>query len=244
MYDYGQLVFLDNQKTGSTFVSHFLRECCSLKHVKSKKHHPIRNDYRRSTVYFSTVRHPVDLYTSLYQYGLDGKGSTLKRIKAMDRMDLYKDLSAWLDFILDEANAAIFKEGYDLLAPLGVGFMSFRAMRITLQYPAKAMSAPKSYDEMVDIWKKYNIAHHIFRQEDLNSSLYKFAIETVPEYFHKDKVETFLNTSERVNVTLSKADSRIPAEQLGRILQKERFLVDQFYSNLSLNKQQADRAVH
>ena len=229
MYDYGRLVFLDNQKTGSTYVSQFLQECCSQKHVKSQKHHPIRNDYRRDAAYFSTVRHPADLYISLYQYGLDRKGSTYKRLAAMKRLDLYETLPKWLDFVLNEANAGIFKEGYDLLAPLGVGFMSFRAMRITLQHPVKTMSEAKSYDELIAIWKKYSIAQHIFRQEDLNPSLMRFATQVVPEYFHQDKVRSFLDTSERVNASKSKVESGIPAEQMQRILAKERFLMAEFY---------------
>lgn len=229
MYDYGRLVFLDNQKTGSTYVSQFLQECCALRHVKSHKHHPIRNDYRRDATYFSTVRHPADLYISLYQYGLDRKGSTYKRLKAMDRLDLYETLPTWLEFVLDESNADIFKEGYDLLAPLGIGFMSFRAMRITLQHPVKTMAQAKSYDELIGIWKKYTIAQHIFRQEDLNPSLLRFATETVPEYFHQDKVKAFLDTSERVNASKSKVESGIPEAQMQRILQKERFLIEEFY---------------
>ncbi|MGR3749144.1 hypothetical protein [Paracoccus sp. (in: a-proteobacteria)] len=231
MYDYGRLVFLDNQKTGSTYVSIFLKECCTLPLVKSMKHHPIRGDYRSNTIYFSTVRNPVDLYISLFRYGQDRKGITYKRLKALKLLHLYKDMPEWLDFVLDEGNAAIFQEGYNQISPLGIGLMSFRAMRITLRHPIKTMARAKSHDQLVRIWEKKRIAAYIFKQENLNEKLYHFSTEIVPQFFDRDRVENFLQTSDRVNASVSGASCSIPGELLQKIEEKERFLINSFYTS-------------
>ncbi|SFU17928.1 hypothetical protein [Sedimentitalea nanhaiensis] len=229
MYDYGRLVFLDNQKTGSTYVSLFLKSCCALEHIKSAKHRPITASYRDDAVYFSTVRKPVSLYISLFQYGRDKRGSTYTSLRKRGLLDLYESFPRWLEFVLDEANAPIFQEQYGRFAHLGIGIMSYRAMRITLQYPTKTLLGAKSHDDLIDIWSRHNIAHHIFRQEELNVGLYQFATETVPEFFHQDAVRSFLDSPERVNVSKARKDAAVPGELMQRILEKEQFLTEKFY---------------
>jgi hypothetical protein len=229
MYDYGRLVFLDNQKTGSTYVSQFLQECCVLEHVKSHKHRAVRNDFRADAVYFSTVRHPVDLYISLFQYGCERRGSTFKALRQIGRGGLYKSMPRWLNFILNEENAAVFADGYEQFAPLGIGVMSYRAMRITLRQPTVTLAAATSYDQLIDIWSKKNIATHIFRQESLNASLDEFATKTVPEFFDQEAVHKFLHTAERINSSQSRGEIKINRALRARIMEKERFLIERFY---------------
>lgn len=230
MFDYGRLVFLDNQKTGSTYVSDFLNDCCALAHVRSHKHAPVREEYRPDSVYFSTVRHPADLYVSLYQYGADRKGGTFRRIRRIRRLDLYESLPKWLDFVLDEAHAELFDPGFAQVAQLGMGIMSFRTLRITLRNPQRTMAAARSHNELITTWRKHTIAKHIFRQEELNSCLLRFATETVPDFFHQEKVRAFLDTSGRVNASTARVGGSVPNEQLQRILARERFLIEEFYS--------------
>ena len=78
MHDFGKIVYLEMQKTGSTFVNSFLRECCLLEEISYKKHGVVRDDYASDKFYFITIRHPYDLYSSLYRYGLDGQGAFTK----------------------------------------------------------------------------------------------------------------------------------------------------------------------
>lgn len=262
MYDYGRLVYLDNQKTGSTFVSHFLSECCTLKNRKSKKHFAVKNDYRPKAVYFSTVRHPVDLYLSLYQYGSEKRGGTFKNLRSIGRFDLYSNMSDWIEFVLDEKNAAVFRSGYDEVAHLGIGLMSYRAMRITLRHQLKAdkvpaatglaavksmikglvgaqqskvktnavdMASAKSYDDLIGMWRQKNIAKYVFKQEELNASLLDFATKTVPQFFDQEKTRAFLAGSDRVNTSNYTRPLSIPAELYGRIIEKEKFLIEQYY---------------
>ena len=65
MYDYGKLVYLDLQKTGSRFVVDFLEATCKLSLRSGDEHTFVREDYDPDTYYFITVRHPETQYSSL-----------------------------------------------------------------------------------------------------------------------------------------------------------------------------------
>ena len=45
MYDYGKLVYLDLNKTGSKFILSFFRECLKFELLKEREHEPVRDDY-------------------------------------------------------------------------------------------------------------------------------------------------------------------------------------------------------
>lgn len=77
MFDFDRFVYLDLQKTGSTYVAHFLRYSSKLKLVKRKGHMFITDDYDPSKLYFISIRHPLKIYSSLYRYGLQKKRGTL-----------------------------------------------------------------------------------------------------------------------------------------------------------------------
>ena len=233
MYDYGRLVFLDNQKTGSTFVSKFLETCCTLdrvKHPKGMKHVPVRSFYDKENTYFATVREPFALYSSLFRYGVDQKGSTWKGLKKRKLLHLYESFPDWLEFVLDDKNAAIFDTQFGKFAHLGVGLMSYRAMRITVPWPQKAFHGVETYDALIKRWEKRQISNYIFKQENLNESLRDFAQNTVPDFFDMDKVNAFLDAPQEVNVTGVRAKLEFPEDLRQEIARKERFLLEKFYT--------------
>jgi hypothetical protein len=92
MHDFGEIVYLDLQKTGSTFVSEFLKFACVCPEQKFQKHGWITEDLRSSATYFITVRHPHGLYSSLYRYGLDRKGAIYNRLQRAGRLSTYESL--------------------------------------------------------------------------------------------------------------------------------------------------------
>lgn len=258
MYDYGRLVFLDNQKTGSTYVSKFLKSCCNLKavaHQRPTKHLPVGRLYSPKTVYFTTVREPFSLYQSLYRYGLANKGITWRRLKILDRLDLYDNFQLWLEFILDPKNAQVFDKGYHRFVKSGLGIMSYRTMRITLAHPVRSLwptqllnigpsrypihnyqlrltqKRVQNYDGLVRRWETRCIANYIFRQETLNASLLDFATKTVPQFFDQIKTKEFLSHPKRVNETPIRLDLEFPPSLKRLIEERERFLLDKFYSD-------------
>jgi hypothetical protein len=103
--------------------------------------------------------------------------------------------------------------------------MSYRAMRITVRQPTLTLSKATSYDQMIEIWSKKNIATHIFHQENLNASLDAFATKTVPQFFDQEAVHKFLHTAERINSSQPRDDIKIPRALIARILESSKLTI-------------------
>ena len=80
MIDFGKIVYLDVQKTGSSFVARFLGECTTLPERSRHRHAPAKA-LRPDAFYFTTVRAPLSQYISLFQYGLQGRGGMVERFR-------------------------------------------------------------------------------------------------------------------------------------------------------------------
>jgi hypothetical protein len=144
MIEFDSLCYLQNQKTGCTFVETLLRKFCSEGIVRYEKHRaaPAR---KPGKYYFVSVREPLDAYLSLYNFGLDGKGELFERLSAAGHGHLYAagidGFGAWLEFVLDAVNAPLVypQRGVSLARELGL--MSFRFLRLaTLGFEQAAAS--------------------------------------------------------------------------------------------------------
>lgn len=144
MIEFDSLCYLQNQKTGCTFVETLLRKFCSEGIVRYEKHRaaPVR---KPGKFYFVSVREPLDAYLSLYNFGLDGKGELFERLSAAGHGHLYAagidGFGAWLEFVLDAVNAPLVypQRGVSLARELGL--MSFRFLRLaTLGFEQAAAS--------------------------------------------------------------------------------------------------------
>jgi len=69
MHEFPNFVYLDVEKTGSTFIMTLLDEFISAPVVRREHHMPMEADCDRSKRYFISVRDPLDAYISLYSYG-------------------------------------------------------------------------------------------------------------------------------------------------------------------------------
>lgn len=96
MHEFETFTFLDVQKTGSTFVSHFLSEFCTEEVMKYKKHKRVEDSYDPNKFYFITVRNPLDQYISLYSHGCAGMGGLARRLRKRGHGGLYD--STWDGF--------------------------------------------------------------------------------------------------------------------------------------------------
>lgn len=133
MIEFETLCYLQNQKTGCTFVETFLREFCREGIVRYEKH---RTAPRRKPgkFYFVSVREPLDAYLSLYNYGLDGKGELFERLRAAGHGNLYaagiEGFGGWLEFVLDTTNAPLIYPPRGAPLARDLGLMSFRFLRL------------------------------------------------------------------------------------------------------------------
>jgi len=238
MYDYGKLVYLDLQKTGSRFVVDFLEATCKLDLRFGDEHIFVREDYDPDTYYFITVRHPETQYSSLYRYGLgDNKGFVYRSLVNSGRDDLYDAenprFNDWLEFVLDEKNMECLGEGYEKVSPsLNLGFMSFRYLCYATLHPYRLLDIFQRNKGCLTHVNKTSIVDYVIKMEDLNGSLLDFATVIKPEFFSQDSVYEFLENRERINVSAVKHSEigEISQKNKEKIQQKESLLL-QFYKN-------------
>ncbi|RZP20734.1 MAG: hypothetical protein EVA26_08435 [Burkholderiaceae bacterium] len=238
MYDYGKLVYLDLQKTGSRFVVDFLESTCKLSLRSGDEHTFVREDYDPDTYYFITVRHPETQYSSLYRYGLGGKkGFVYRSIINSGRKDLYDAenprFNDWLEFVLDEKNIDCLGEGYEKISPsLDLGFMSFRYLCYATLHPFRLLEIFQRNKGCLTHVNKTSIVDYVIKMEDLNGSLLDFATVIKPEFFSQDSVYEFLKSQERINVSAVKHSEigEVSQKNKEKIHQKESLLL-QFYKN-------------
>ncbi len=226
MHDFQHLVYLDLQKTGSTFVSRFLNETCRLNCIRESKHARVTGEYRPDAYYFITIRNPLKQYESLYRYGLDGKGGLYQRIVKNGRGDIYKDgargFQVWLEFMLDPANAKYFGEDYDAVLNgwvrrsnlckafrgffRGDDYYSGPGLRdcgfLSFRFLMLSLRSPLRTLSRCDdrdfaaYVRGEQIFHRAICQEQLNDGLRELATIDKPEFFDQGKVADFFRTRE------------------------------------------------
>lgn len=216
MHDFGKLVYLDLQKTGSTFVSRFLNETCTLALIKESKHERIHSRPDRAVFHFITVRHPISQYSSLFRYGLDRQGALYDHLAQRGDAGLYarepEAFSRWLRFVLQYENAAALGEGFERIPrEYNLGFLSYRYLMLSFARPEKTLlRKPKNVD-LLEYAREKSIVNHVVFNETLNQGLMTLATQLKPEFFDQDRVAAFFAKGQRVNA------STTPKERLGEI---------------------------
>ena len=201
MYDFGKIVYLDLHKTGSTFISKFLQNCCVLKENKFNKHDWIREDYDSKNFYFISIRHPMAMYSSLYRFGLAKKGAVWNRLHKSDNLSVYSSFNSFVDFLCHEDNANLLGYGYNQIYAKHIGFMSFRFLKLSLQFPHKIINYHLKAKGNIDGLEKLFVTNLEIKNENLIDELRVLATEIHPQYFNHDAVYEFLHKSKKENVS-------------------------------------------
>jgi len=230
MHDFGKIVYLDFQKTGSSFVSQFLRAACLHPERKLQKHAWITHDFRPETVYFTTVRHPLMLYSSLYRFGLDQRGGVFKAIERARLTSVYDSFESFIEFLLDNRNSEILHSHYTSAVASQLGFLSFRHLLLNLQFPLERITAAVKSNEPVAALMRQSIISHVLKNENLNAELLRLSAEVLPEHFDSARACEFLERSPRVNQSkLSAEVVQLQSRELGAaIVAKEALLLDYY----------------
>src|ERR1051325_4742563 len=148
MHEFQTFVYLDVQKTGSTFISFLFQKYCAEKQVYFQKHGRVGDRHDPSKFYFISVRDPFDQYMSLYAHGCSGNGGLYNKMRRKGLDDLYDSslfgFRKWLRFVLDPENArsldAGFGEGERAPSTL-VGFQTYRYLELSLADPIKTLAS-------------------------------------------------------------------------------------------------------
>jgi hypothetical protein len=106
MLDLGRVVYLDTQKTGSTFLTQFLSTHSGLPVLFQRKHSPLVPEVwtREKVSVVMSIREPWSYYESLFKFGLDGKGQIFYQFRAEGKGDLYEPSEASFLKFLKELN--------------------------------------------------------------------------------------------------------------------------------------------
>lgn len=207
MHDFGKIVYLDLQKTGSNFVSQFLRAACLHPERHLHKHVWIEDDYRPDSIYFITVRQPLMLYSSLYRFGLDGRGGLHKRLQEAGHLPIYSSFERFTAFLLDPGNGALLHPRYAGPIAEEMGFMSFRFLLLNLQFPLARIRACLGEGRPAASLMSDSIISHVLKNESLNDDLLRLATEQLPEHFDAERARAFLAAAPRANQSKTAADA-------------------------------------
>lgn len=235
MDDFGSVVYMDVQKSGSTYISQVLREVLDRQNFRRQEDHGRVRKRREDAIYFASVRHPLDSYHSLFRYGCDGNGNLAARLRKAGRGGLYQPsaegFGRWLDFVLDEANAGALGEGYARTRADLFGFQTFRFMVLALASPLRRMAQVQSMPDLDALYDNERITSFVVRNEAMGEDLARLFSEHLGQHVNLDQAREVLARAPRINASKTGrlADGLDP-RILAKLARKEEFLLRRFYS--------------
>ena len=235
MMDYSSFCYLQNQKTGCTFVEYFLRQFSNQPLKYYRKHAAVNWwNYDENKFYFINVREPTQLYWSLFSYGLDQRGEIFDRLRDKGLFSLYQNgpsgFERWASFVLDATNSSLLNPNYTREIAEQFGFMTWRFLRLSC-YAFEEIA--KSYDHR----KTKNIANklivrRVLHQENLRnelSSLVKGELE--PFIKDIDAALLWIDNQPRINSSSTILGGEINPSIKNTIKNKEEYLYERYYQN-------------
>jgi len=234
LYECETFAYLDVQKTGSSFIAKLLRTFAAETLVASRKHGRIgRPDPAK--FYFISCRDPLDQLLSLYFFGCSGNGQIRNAMRRRGREDLYdgtpEGFGAFVRFVLDPANAAVFGEDYaeSGIAPLA-GLMTFRFVALSVSRPLRRMATCKARQDLERIYRRHNMAETIVRAETLNDTMRDLVRGSLRDRLRDPEAAiAWIDTAERVNASERRdrdRDFAIGDETRRLVEEREWFLFD------------------
>jgi hypothetical protein len=214
MHEFETFVYLDVQKTGSTFISHFLRKFCTEKEIRREHHARLPEDFDTKKFCFISVRDPLDQYLSLYSYGCEAQGKLFARLYNEGLGDFYDGtwpgFRGWLNFVLEPENANLMGEGYGTrrtgTASSYIGFQSYRVFALAVPAANRLLAASHTKEAASEIYDGSNTVNYVIKNETLRSDLIELintrlrnSITDIAEAIRFIEQEKSHNASDRVD---------------------------------------------
>ncbi len=136
MQVFGPVIYMDVPKTGSTFVTEFLKNQVRYAHEVTRKHSRLMRPRRREEVILLTSRDPIGSWLSLYNYGCTGVGRVRRRLDRRGVGERFytgdpEDFDAWIEHLTSPDAMEDLGEDYASLAHLGVQLLeTYRAKNV------------------------------------------------------------------------------------------------------------------
>ncbi|PFG44072.1 hypothetical protein ATJ88_2790 [Isoptericola jiangsuensis] len=238
MHAFHSLAYLDVEKSGSTYVSQFLRDFLDDDEVSFRKHVEVEDRPPAGRLHVVSVRDPLDSYLSLYSYGCQGKGGLSGTMRDAGLGHLYDGTAAgfdrWLDVVLDPASAdALNPRSY---ARTGVaphtGLLSFRVARLTVPRALRWLRRVGSSEELVAGYRELSVVDVVLRNESMTQDLAALVRrDDLAWRPSRDAALAALAAQARLN-TSSRLDAdagfAVPADAWERVAARERLLTEVF----------------
>lgn len=236
MIEFDSFCYLQNQKTGGTYVETFLRSCASDDIVRYEKH--MAPKLRKpGKFYFISVRDPLDTYLSLFNYGLDGKGEIFERFTKMGLARLYSHgldgFEEWLMFLLDKENASLVFPVSGLHISQTIGLLTYRFLRLSCVRFDNFAAEIRSTQAIGEYFETHRLVDHVMHYEHMHSDLIKLIEGPLSGAFqNRQAALDWLKKSDRINAS-KRRDNREPlvlSEKCDQALRtREEWLYRTFY---------------
>jgi hypothetical protein len=239
MHEYKTFVYLDMQKTGSTFISALLEKVSNETLIRHRVHAPMEPDYDRSKFYFISVRNPIDAYLSLYSFGCEDRGNMRKKFGAQGVESLYdgtmEGFSAWMEYILKPRNVSEFVGSYANLGEVSrlIGLQSYRYLRLALTEADTKLSACRTEEDIRALYRAERIPQFVVRHEHFAEDLcallkgpLRHAVRDLDEALNLARNGVPMNTSRRVDGFGTEV--RLPKSVRKKYMKREWFLHEEF----------------
>jgi hypothetical protein len=177
MHEYETFVYLDVQKTGSSFISAIFRRFCAERCIRSDRHVSLarRWDYDPDKLHIISIRDPLDAYLSLYSFGCGHEGMLFRHLSRTHGQlynHTWSGFQQWLDLLLEPENAPLLaKDGEAYPAANLIGFQSARVLQMSMWRGEKRLQACETADDVRKGYQKLNIVNYIIRNESLREDL-------------------------------------------------------------------------
>jgi hypothetical protein len=235
MYRFKDFTYLDVQKTGSTYISKFLRETSTQNAMGLDGHAPVKKYGTR--FYFISVRHPFKQYKSLYQYGCQEKGGLFLALNKSGNVDFYdstlKGFNSWMEFMLESDNAKYLEKKYAKINTDIIGLNTFRFLYLGIKRPIENLTPVDSYKSLQSVYEENKFFGFVVKNETLSTDLGFLAQNHLSAFLDAAKVEEFLARSSRINPStdLNFKDEDMDKDIYDKMREKERFLLETFYED-------------
>lgn len=230
MLEFEDLVYLDVQKTGSSFVAAFLRTFAATKEVRSRKHGRVENR-DDGKLYVISCRDPLGQYLSLYSYGCKGAGALRDRLVEAGLERLYDKtldgFSQWLELIVTPEGSLKYLAGGDKdpwLATLEyAGFQTVRFARMAIPKDTPIKRKNRSKAVLQTHLKSASLTDVVLKQESLNEDILALVRKHAGKFKNIDRVETYLSDTHKINRTPETGidPTKLPRELLAYVQERE-----------------------
>jgi hypothetical protein len=226
VFEFPSFVYLDVQKTGSSFVVDFLKRHARDEPLALDRHKPVVT-YDPGKFYFITCRDPLDQYLSLYSFGCGGQGGYRKRHGDGMYDGTAAGFSTWLRFMLDSGDRdrssemrRYVKSGMEPF----IGFQGFRFLYLSFASPWDVFSRCRSAETLRKVFRNRRIWSEAVRNEDLAGSLARLVSgRLAASVTDIDAALAYLAANEKTNIservdkksgfTVSDEDKRLVQER-------------------------------